>query len=192
MSKSPTWSEILLSSLSMIFTGCLLSHFDRSWSFIMEAILWRVWRHVITWPLSSLKCIGQRSGRFQKVIINKSARPRGLLDNVYSLFNDQIKQNWENYFCVISPLTPLKKIRNFPHFWNAFLRMHIFNKDLLKHKLIFVNFNNLYPKAKCIVSRCSRVTSYLLFSSVFNLYQEISRIVMKETNWSYQPSSINQ
>jgi hypothetical protein len=47
---------------------CLLSHFDRSWSFIMEAILWRMWRHVITWPLSSLKCIGQRLGRFQKVI----------------------------------------------------------------------------------------------------------------------------
>jgi hypothetical protein len=50
---------------SMIFIGCLLSHFDRSWSFIMEAILWRMWRHVITWPLSSLKGIGQRSGRFQ-------------------------------------------------------------------------------------------------------------------------------
>jgi len=30
MSKSQTWSEILLSSLSMIFIGCLLSHFDRS------------------------------------------------------------------------------------------------------------------------------------------------------------------
>jgi hypothetical protein len=30
MSKSPTWSEVLLSSLSMIFIGCLLSHFDRS------------------------------------------------------------------------------------------------------------------------------------------------------------------
>jgi hypothetical protein len=71
ISKSPTWSEILLSSLSMIFIGCLLSHFDRSWSFIMEAILWRMWRHVITWPLSSLKCIGQRSRRLQKVIINK-------------------------------------------------------------------------------------------------------------------------
>jgi hypothetical protein len=68
---SPTWSEILLSSLSIIFIGCLLSHFDRSWSFIMETILWRMWRHAITWPLSSLKCIGQRSGRFQKVIINK-------------------------------------------------------------------------------------------------------------------------
>ena len=78
MSKSPTWTEILLSSLSMIFIGCLLSHFDRSWSFIMEAILWRMWRHVITWPLSSLKCIGQRLGRFQKVIINKNGRPRGL------------------------------------------------------------------------------------------------------------------
>ena len=55
----------------MIFISCLLSHFDRSWSFIMEAILWRMWHHVITWPLSSLKCIGQRSGRFQKIIINK-------------------------------------------------------------------------------------------------------------------------
>ena len=48
-----------------------LSHFDRSWSFIMEAILWRMWRHVITWPLSSLKCIGQRLRQFQKVIIIK-------------------------------------------------------------------------------------------------------------------------
>jgi hypothetical protein len=28
--------------------------------------------------LSSLKCIGQRLGRFQKVIINKNGRPRGL------------------------------------------------------------------------------------------------------------------
>ena len=55
----------------MIFIGCLLSHFDRTWSFIMEAILWRMWRHVITWPLSSLKCIGQRSRQFQKVIIIK-------------------------------------------------------------------------------------------------------------------------
>jgi hypothetical protein len=107
MSKSPTWSEILLSSLSMIFIGCLLSHFDRSWSFIMEAILWRMWRHVITWPLSSLKCIGQRLGRFQKVIINKNGRPRGLfsIKTMFIVYLMTKSNKIEKFiFCVISPL----------------------------------------------------------------------------------------
>jgi hypothetical protein len=57
----------------------------------MEAILWRMWRHVITWPLSSLKCIGQRSRRFQKVIINKM----GVLGGYFQL-RDEGQQEREH------------------------------------------------------------------------------------------------
>jgi hypothetical protein len=53
---------ITVHDIYRLFTVSLRS---LNWSFIMEAILWRMWRHVITWPLSSLKCIGQRSRRFQ-------------------------------------------------------------------------------------------------------------------------------
>ena len=76
ISKSPTWSEILLSSLSMIFIGCLLSHFDRSWSFIMEAILWRMWRHEITWRLSL--------HFWWKMTFNPSLKIRRFTINIYA------------------------------------------------------------------------------------------------------------
>jgi hypothetical protein len=69
---------------------------------------WRMWRHVITWPLSSLKCIGQRSGRFQKVIINKM----GVLGGLFSIKTMFIvylmtKSNKIEKFicCVICPLS---------------------------------------------------------------------------------------
>jgi hypothetical protein len=133
----------------------------------MEAILWHMWRHVITWPLSSLKCIGQRLRRFQKVIINKM----GVLGGYFQLRQCFIvylmtKSNKieKIIFCVMCPLTCIlfdkleMKISFYSYkggrgwsFWQLIRESLLYSSEqnidhLIHYKMLFSTLLKIYYK----------------------------------------------
>ena len=121
--------DIAVLTVHDIYRLFIVSLRSLNWSFIMEAILWRMWRHVITWPLSSLKCIDQRSGRFQKVIINKMGVLGGYFQLRQCLVYLMTKSNKieKNIFCVICPLTnPPTMQLHFPLYDKLTIYLYLF------------------------------------------------------------------